>query len=50
MKEPIESMEYRYNVMAQNGRNIWGHGIMRKLYYKIIQAKEAVAKEEAARA
>ena len=41
MKEPIESMEYRYNCMAQNGKNEWRHGIMRKLYYKIIQAKEA---------
>lgn len=41
MKEPIESMEYRYNCMAQNGKNECGHGIMRKLYYKIIQAKEA---------
>ena len=41
MKESIESMEYRYNCMAKNGKNEWGHGIMRKLYYKIIQAKEA---------
>lgn len=44
MAESIESMEYRYNKMVRNPKNMFGHGLLRKLYYQIIQAKEKAAR------
>lgn len=44
MAESIEAMEYRYNKMIRNPKNMLGHGILRKLYYQIVQAKEKAAR------
>lgn len=40
MNKSVESMKYRYNCLLQNGKNREGYGIMRKLYYKIVNANE----------
>lgn len=45
MKESIESMKYRYNKLLQNGKNREGYGIMRKLYYKIVNAQEELVSD-----
>lgn len=44
MANNIEAMECRYNKMRQNDKNVVGSGIMRKLYYEILQAKEKAAR------
>ena len=40
MAESLEVLKYRHNKLMQNGKNEFGTGIARKLYYQIIQAEE----------
>ena len=44
MTETLDVMKYRCNKLMRNGKNEFGTGIARKLYYQIIQAEEKAAR------